>query len=175
MQATGLERAANILAGDIKVKANIEANILASLEYYTSCWMSGIGWEFWARSKEELSCRQFGIPNNLYAVMGSTEWDGMTTSSPADNNLVAPNSTISKNGTAQAISEDLFLSNDDFLYTPALHPSAYSNKIFAYIGLNRQPCESWNYFGLVGSEVEFGQANRTFSIWAVFAKLGIGF
>lgn len=171
-QATGLERAANILAGDVKVKANVEANILANIEATIHGVILGLGWEFWTRSKEELLCRFFGIPDNTYAIKGSTEWNGDATDTA--NNYVAPSTTISTDGTVELINANAYISNDNFAYAPALHPSVYSNKVFAYVGKTWQEC-TWLPFVLVGSEVEIGQKNRTFSTWSIFAKGGIGF
>lgn len=171
-QAIGLERAINISTGDISVDAAISADILLAAELNCANWTYGIGWEFWARSQEKLECIKFSIPDNVYAIKGSTIWNG--DSSDTDNNLVAPTTTISKNGEPVEISDTNFITTASFDPCPALHPSAYSNKVFFYINRNWQLCDCTPFMAAAG-EVEFGQSNRAFTQWWVMLKLGIGF
>lgn len=172
-QAIGLERAANILAGNVKVKANAEVNLLAEFEFKLCSYLMGFGYEFWCRTQEQITCRYFTILDHTYAIKGSTQWNGLPTDTA--NNLVSPTTTISKNGPVQEVTvAGSYLNGDSFWYCPAIHPSAYSNKIFGYAGKEWQNCD-WMPFLIMAAEVEFGQSNRTWSQWGVMAKAGIAF
>src|SRR3990167_1861599 len=170
-QATGLERATNIFTGDVKIKANVVGNVTLLLQWNCNCLMSGIGYEFWGRSKEIMEYRCFNIMPNTYAIKGSTEWNGDNTDT--DNNKVAPTTTISTNGTVQDVTDSVsYLTNDMFYYCPALHPSTYSNKVFGFIGYNC--CDGcFQPFVLVSGEAEFGENNRAFSQWGIILKGGL--
>lgn len=162
---SGLERAANVFTGPVKIKANVVGNLAFLLQWNCCNLMSGLGYELWARSKEILETRCFNITPQTYAIKGSSYYD---------TNLVAPDTTISKDGTVENVSTAEYLTNEDFDYCPALNPSAYSNKIFGFVGYNWS-CHCLQPFVLLGAEAEFGKDNRAMSQWGVIAKTGLSF
>ena len=165
-QATGLERAANIFTGPIRVKANVIGNVDVLIQWNCCSFMSGIGYELWGRSSEIFESRCFNILAETYAIKGSTDYNST---------LVAPTTTISTDGDTQEVTADGgYLTNDDFYVCPALNPSTYSNKIFGFAGYNWiHSC--FQPFALVGGEVEFGKQNRAFSQWGILFKAGLCF
>lgn len=175
-EVTGLERAANITTGDIKVGASVEGAIALLLQWNCNCTMAGIGYEAWGRKAEEAKARCFDITANTYALQGVSVWDGTSAAgtSATGNNGNAPTSTISTPGNATAFLESNYLSSDDLDVCPALHTNANSNKVFGFVGYNWNECD-WQPFILLGAEAEFGNNNRAFSQWGVIGKGGISF
>jgi hypothetical protein len=165
-QAIGLERAANIFTGPVRIKANIIGNLDFLVQWNCCNLMAGVGYEFWARTKEIFQSRCFNIDPERYSIKGSTDYDST---------LVAPTTTISTNGATQEVTASGgYLTNNDFDPCPALHPSTYSNKVFGFIGYNWiNNC--FQPFVLVGGEVEFGKNNRAFSQWGFILKSGLSF
>lgn len=167
----GLERAANLLACETKIKVDIMADLALLLQYNSNCFMSGIGWNFWYRSKEkfecETTCKVRCCPfshNTKYAIKGNAFANNTDTESTA---------TI---GNCGAIDQSpVYLTDNDIDRSIALNPSAYSNKIFGFIGRNWQESEVWTPYVLLEGEVEFGHKNRAADQWSIMLKGGVSF
>jgi hypothetical protein len=173
-QTTGLERAANITTGDIKVGASVEGAAAVLFQWNCNCLMAGVGYEAWGRTCEKAKARCFEIAANTYQLQGVSVYTGADAAGAADaaNNQNAPTSTIKTPG---ALADSgTYLSSDDLDYCPALHTNANSNKVFGFVGYNWNECD-WQPFILVGAEAEFGSNNRAFSQWGVIGKGGISF
>ncbi len=172
--AVGLERAANILAGDLQISAPVVGDLALMLQWTCNCFFAGLGYEFWGRSEERIKGRCFGIADKTYGIKGSTEWTG----NDGESNFTASKTTISTDAAVDLDATDnpttVFLSNDDLDLCVALHPGTYSNKVFGYLGYNWTDCD-WQPYVLLGAEVEFGRQNRAFSQWGVIGKGGIAF
>lgn len=166
-----VERAANVLAGNMKVGASAIIDLAFMLQYNCNCFFAGLGYEFWMRTQEQLKQSCINIPGNTYAQMGA---QNVVTYA----GLVDPEATINSysanNGSGVAVAEGDFITNNSISYCPALHPSVNTNKIFGFVGYNWTDCD-WQPFALVGGEVEFAQSNRMFSQWGVLVKGGISF
>src|SRR3990167_40411 len=168
---TGLERAANITTGDLRVAASVEGAVALLLQWNCNCLMAGIGYEAWGRSCEKAKSRCFDITSNKYALQGVTD-EYSAAGVTLDTN--APASTISTPGASTAQSDGNYLTSDSLDVCPALHTNANSNKVFAFAGYNWCECD-WQPFILVGGEAEFGSQNRAVSQWGVIGKGGISF
>lgn len=174
-QATGLERAANILAGDMEIEIPIIADGAAMIQYMHNKVFVGVGYDFWGRTKERVKALCFGIQENTYGIKGGTQWNGVVSGvAGAGNNVTASNSTIGLNAAADAA--PVFLDNDDIdlIDAPFLHPGTYSNGVFGFIGYNFTTC-NWQPYVLIGGQAEFGRQNKAFSQWGIIGKGGIQF
>lgn len=172
----GLERAANILCCDVKVEARVMADLALMVQYDCGCFSGAVGWNFWVRTAERLKCdsscpddrngtaRSCEIPTNTYGIKGSTVVDTTETMS---------NATIGDCGTVDDPSP-VFLTTNDIDRCSALHPRAFSNKVFGWVGYNWRDCE-WQPFVAVEGEVEFGNDNKAVDQWGVMLKGGVAF
>ncbi|MDR3646622.1 MAG: hypothetical protein P4L22_03710 [Candidatus Babeliales bacterium] len=161
----GLERAANLLAIESKIKANVMADIALMLQYDTCNVSTGLGWNYWSRSCEIITddyCNPFK-GNDKYGIKGN---------SLSDNNSTESKSTI---GTCSAIETNpVFLTNKDIDSSLALNPSTFSNKIFGFVGYNWNSCKTVPYV-LLQAEVEIGNKNTAADQWSLLLKTGISF
>ena len=168
---TGLERAANITTGDLKVGASVEGAAAILFQWNCNCMMAGLGYEAWGRTCEKAKARCFDITANTYALQGVTT---LYSSAATTNDANAPASIISTPSSSTTQADANYLSNDSLDICPALHTTANSNKVFGFVGYNWNECD-WQPFILVGGEAEFGSSNRAFSQWGVIGKGGISF
>lgn len=149
LNIVGLERAANLLAGTIKIDASFEGAVAFMLQYNCNCLMYALGGEIWGRTNEKIVSRCFDIPENTYTDNVNYGQEGEPTTHP-------------------------FVSNENINYCPALHPDTYSCKLFGFVGYNWNNC-SWKPFALLEGEVEFGHQNRAYSQWGIIGKAGVSF
>lgn len=171
-----LERAANILTGDLKVGAGVIVDLAFLFHWACNCYFAGVGYEFWFRSREEVNQSCIVVPGSTYGLKGFTT----AGTGGASNTSVAPATTIANNGADVALTSTNVAANTlpsdmtstTYDYCRALHPSAYVNKVFGYLGYQWTECD-WEPFILVGGEVGFGQQNRALSNWGVLVKGGI--
>ncbi|MDR3646621.1 MAG: hypothetical protein P4L22_03705 [Candidatus Babeliales bacterium] len=167
----GLQRAANLLACETKIIVDVMADLALMLQYNSNCSMSGIGWNFWYRSKEKIECETICnvrccpfSHNDKYAIKGDTL---------ANNRESESASTI---GSCSAIeTPPVYLTDRDIDRSIALNPSAFSNKIFGFIGRNWNESEVWAPYVLLEGEVEFGNKNHAADQWAIMIKGGVSF
>lgn len=164
-EVISLARAANLLALESKIKSNIMSDLALMIQYNFCNLISGLGWNFWSRSKEIITdsyCNPFE-KNKKYAIKGNTL---------ANNNFTESNSTI---GTCSAIETDsVFLTFEDIDSSLALNPNTFSNKIFGFIGYNWKNYKSMPYV-LFQTEIEVGHKNTAANQWSLLLKLGISF
>jgi hypothetical protein len=172
----GLERAANVLCCDVKVGARVMADLALMVQYDCGCFSGALGWNFWIRSAERVKCnasadcddknnksRSCDIAARTYGIKGSTVVDTAETMS---------NATVGNCGAVDATT--VFLTNADIDKCSALHPRAFSNKVFGWVGYNWRDCE-WQPFVAVEGEVEFGHDNKAVDQWGVMLKGGVAF
>ena len=172
-QLTGLERAANILSPDLKIGAGVIADLAFMFEWdYKDYFSAGLGYEFWIRTTEKISESCLNI-NGLYAMKG-VQSAVNSASTLIDNNATI--NSVSASGTVFAA--DLALpenaASEIYDYSRALHPKAYSNKIFGFLEYNWCSC-NFKPFALLGGEIEFGKSNRALTTWGVLGKCGVSF
>ncbi len=163
-EVIGLERAANLLCCCSKIEAGVMADVTLMLQYDCGCFSTGLGWNFWMRSREKvkelIGC---SLESGNYGIKGDSPYNTNTTQSKA---------TIGKCGSTDAT--PMYLKNTQIDICPAIHPSAFSNKIFGYFGYNWKDCD-WQPFVAVEGGVEFGQDNRAANQWEVMLKGGVAF
>lgn len=167
----GLQRAANLLACEAKIKNNIMADLALMVQFNNCCFNSGIGWNFWFRTKDRLECETICkvrccpfSHNEKYAIKGDAFANTVDTKSK---------STIGRCSTVD--DTPVFLTDQDIDPSIALNPRAYSNKIFGFIGRSWQESEVWTPFVLLEGEVEFGHTNSAADQWAIMIKGGVSF
>lgn len=164
-----VERAANLLAGNVEVRADVLIDASLMLQYDRECWFGAIGYNLWYRSEEKIDRSCISIPDYTYAEMGIQYGD-------ENLNLIDPNATINfvnyNTGDGIEPSNNTFISNRNIDYSRALMPSVFSNKLFGCVGYNWKECCT-EPFVLVAGEIEFAQDNRTFSQWGIILKGGI--
>jgi len=166
---TALERAANITTTEVKVSCDVMADIGLMLQYDRCNFSFGLGWEFWIRTKEKLDCSPIFAALDDGTVKYAVKPAGLDSASGATTATL--NSTI---GHIVNDSVQTFLTIDDIDLCSALHPQAFSNKAFGFVGYNWKDCE-WQPYVLLGGEVEFGNDNKAANEWFVDLKGGISF
>lgn len=163
-----LERAANILCHDVKVKTDVMIDSSAMLAYRSCSFGAGLGFGIWYRSAEKIedACG-INIQERTYGVKG----DAL-----AGDTNVDPKATIKDYGTDPLVDVATdatgFLTNEDFDPCTGLHPSALSGKLFGYMEYSWEDCE-WAPYVLAGSEIEFGRGNTAVSQWGLILKAGV--
>jgi len=166
---TGLERAANITTTDVKVSCDVMADLGLMLQYDRCNFSFGLGWEFWIRTREKLKCSPTFTALDDGTVFYAVKPDGVDSASSL---LTATNaSTI---GNVITDSTQTFLTVNDIDLCSALHPQAFSNKAFGFVGYNWKDCE-WQPYILLGGEVEFGNDNKAANEWFIDLKGGVSF
>lgn len=168
----GLERAANILNCCSKISADVMADIGVMVQYDCGCFSTGLGWNFWTRSKEKVKEILCTIPANTYGIKGDTDEFDVAGGVATPNNHTQSKSTIGTCAPTDATT--VYLTNADIDVCPALSPRAYSNKVFGFFGYNWRDCD-WQPYVLVEGDVEFGHDNRAADQWSVMLKGGISF
>ncbi len=168
-EATGLQRAANVLCCCSKFDAGVMADVTLMLQYDCGCFSSGLGWNFWTRSREKIKEINCDLAAQNVGIKGDTPFQNPDGSA---NNETQSKSTISKCSAVETT--PVLLTNDNIDVCPALHTSAFSNKIFGFFGYNWRDCD-WQPFLLIEGGAEFGQDNRAANQWEVMLKGGVAF
>ena len=172
----GLQRAANALCCDIRVGARVMADLALMVQYDCGCFSAAVGYNFWGRSREQGSFRKrknndcatscgdrCTITANTLGIKGNTSVDDATTQST---------STV---GTCGPVDDaPVFLTTADIDFCSALHPRAWSNKVFGWVGWNWRDCE-WQPFVALEGGAEFGHNNTAVDQWEVMLKGGVAF
>ncbi|MDR3646624.1 MAG: hypothetical protein P4L22_03720 [Candidatus Babeliales bacterium] len=163
-----LARASDLLAIESKIKADVMADLALMLQYDKCNWSTGLGWNFWLRTKEKLDgnlCSNpfSGADGFRYAIKGNALATNLDTESHA---------TIGTCGTVDAT--PTFLTPESVDVCRALNPKSFSNKVFGFVGYNWKDCE-WMPFVLVEAEGEFGHENKAMNQWGVMLKGGVSF
>lgn len=198
----GLERAANILACEVKVKANIMADSNVMVAYRGCNFGAGIGGGIWYRSCEKIDevCGGCAIAENTYGIAPAVNTDATSsTNIPCGGDVInmvlyddttatvaaanPKNSTASKStikrsegtaGVGKVDTTQVFLKTEEIDPAVGLHPEALSGKIFGYVEYNWEECE-WQPYVLLGAEAEFGRGNAAVHQWGILLKGGLSY
>lgn len=172
-----IQRATNLLARDVKVGNSFMTDFALMLQYRRCAFDLSVGYNFWYRSKDKASdCSCSAIAANTYGIKGvDPVGDGSGT---VDNNFFTKaTSNINLSGTqvaaGSAVAGD-YVVEADVCAAPALAPSAYSNKIFGYLGYNWDSCDYTPYLGIAGM-YEWANKNRAADQWGLYIKGGLSF
>lgn len=180
---TPMLRAERVLTCDVKIGSAIMADLAFMLQYDSCNWSAGLGWNFWLRTREKMKERCCTLPSNTYGIANLAE--GETTFASQATFTTASLSTIGKTlGTESSTppSNDgegtndnpVFLANRDVDICTALHPKAFSNKVFGFIGYTWKDKE-WQPFLSAFGAVEKGNKNHAVDMLEVGVKGGIQF
>jgi hypothetical protein len=182
--STPLVRVADVLCSDVKVRADIMADIALMLQYDSGNYSLGLGWNFWYRSREKMKERPsilastYGISDNADAMTDSYNgniWTTTTASESTIGKIQGTAGTTTVGGTPTVDSTNpTFLVDGDVDECSALHPNVFTNKVFGFVGYNWKDCE-WQPFVSVFGGVEFGDENKAADQWEVGVKGGIAF
>ncbi len=180
-------RASSMLGRNIKVGNNFMSDISLMAEYKYCNFNLSVGYNFWYRSKDTCSikckdknsdgCRKgcYGaFTADTYGIKGISEV-GTTTAndqfySKADSNIHTSGTAVN----ASSADSSTFVLENDVDTCVALAPSAYSNKIFGFIGYTGEGVDYEPYFG-IGGMYEAAQDNRAASQWGAYVKVGVSF
>ena len=141
-------RAANILAGKVKVGADVMADLGLMLQYDYCNWSIGLGYNFWIRTAEKYKDPVVNIPSDIFSYSSSIS------------RLLDINPVL--------------ITTDNIDYCAAMHTRALSNKVFGFISYTWKDCE-WKPFLALGGEGEFADKNTAANQWGVVLKGGIAF
>lgn len=181
-----IRRASSMLGRSIKVGNDFMTDLSLMIQYRRCSLDFSLGYNFWYRSKDkcdikcsdtkQLDCKGTCYKEFIPATYGIKGVSSVT-SPYADNFYAKGDSNIHKSGTSSdttaAATTDYVLEAD---VTPcvALAPSAYSNKIFGYIGYHGESDDYQPFFGIMGS-YEWGQSNRALDQAGVYINVGVSF
>jgi len=180
-----LTSAADILALVVKVGNAVQGDLSASFEFRKNNYGVRAGYNFWARTKDQASARQasaFSDTSVSYAVKQASGNAGSSILAVGTNNecAVKGSSNIAQAGANSTTSTTTnYFTEDDISACPALHPTAYSNKVFGCVDYTWSDNE-WNPYLLIGGSYEIGGSfqsikNSALTQWSVLAKGGIAF
>lgn len=199
--AYGVERVANILAGETKIGSDIMFDGSLMLQINRCNYFANIGYNFWARTKEKRSDtvsfrnflpNTFGIKGNLPMCESvsmscdcllkadadiSTATDNVCTKPFHQQLCQAVNTTASKSTISKSSDADentTFIKIDDINFNAPLHPTVISNKVFASLGYNYESCR-FPFYCLLGTEFEFSNGNKAINQWSILIKAGVTF
>lgn len=161
------ERAANVLCCDVKVGVDAMFDGALMFQYDWCDYSFGLGYNLWLRSREKARSICCDLAENTYGVAGNRLFTA------AQINQTQSQATIGDCGT-DVDATTVFIKPTDINVCPALHPRAFSNKVFSFLGYNWRDCE-WQPYALIGAEVEFGNNNKAVDQWGVILKGGISF
>ena len=171
------ERAANIFAGQAHIGGNgmLDGSLMIHFERCNgfSC---DIGYNLWARSKENIAdtacLRKF--TENTYGVKGNlplTTVDAFSGLCIGDL-TTASNSTLGSPALPDETTKVIEVCDIDF--NAPLHPSTFSNKLFACMGYSHYLCRTDSNIRLfVEGEVEIGQKNKALNQWAFTLNVAV--
>lgn len=177
----GLERGPNVFTQKIKVDVDVvaDASVMFSWQYKT--WEFDIGYNFWGRTRENLTDFCCCIPENKYGIKGITPVCDVDNDNSPDLTTASLSTIAESSGTEVLWDEEnqpVFISCNDLNVNSALHPSALSHAVFFHINSAWDPDNTDDlspFFG-IGGKVEFsGRGNRALDQWGVWAKGGIIF
>lgn len=180
---TPMVRAESILNCDVKIGASIMSDVTMMLQFDSCNWSLGAGWNFWLRTREKMKERCCTIPNSKYGISNLAH--GETTFASQGTFATASLSTISETlgiESTTAPSNDgegtndypIFLRDSDVDICTALHPKAFSNKVFGFVGYTWND-RDWKPFLSVYGGAEKGNKNKAVDMWEVGVKGGIQF
>src|SRR3990167_1617016 len=180
-------RASSLLGRNIKVGNNFMSDISIMAEYKCRCFNISLGYNFWYRSKDKYSIKcqdknSDGCRNGCYGAFTADTYGikgisavGTTANaqfySKEDSNIHTSGTLISNAATADS---STFVLESDVNPCVALAPSAYSNKIFVFIGYTGQGIDYEPYFG-IGGMYEWAQQNRAANQYGIYVKVGVSF
>ncbi|MEX0671909.1 MAG: hypothetical protein WD068_00985 [Candidatus Babeliales bacterium] len=163
---SNLERGPNIFAQQIQTSFGIQVDMTSIWSYQTACWDFELGYNYWARSHENLEKLCCTIPLNTYGIKGIE---------PMTNNATASLSTIKKSEGTHGTNDGatpIYISCDDLNHCSALVPSAQSYSVVGYIGYTNTNAPSEPYLG-IGTQVEFSATgNAAFDQFHLWLKGG---
>ncbi|MBT4855998.1 hypothetical protein HOM50_04050 [bacterium] len=181
-------RASSMLGRSIKVGNNFMSDLSFMLQYKRCALDLSLGYNFWYRSKDvcSIKCKDGSTDpcrGGCYGPFSAATY-GIKGVSPVaaagvanDDFYSKADSNIHKSGTlvdAATADATTYVLESDIDTCVALAPSAYSNKIFGYIGYNGDYEDYQPYFG-VGGMYEWGQGNRAADQYGVYVKVGVSF
>lgn len=168
-QVDGLERGPNIFAQEVRTSFGVQVDITTLFSYQTECWDYELGYNFWARSHENLKELCCTIPTNTFGIKGTQL---MT------NNMTASLSTIKENEGTQGAndgSDPHFVACSDLDICSALVPSAISHSVVGYLGytVDSDDIKVLEPYIGIGAQVEFsGRDNAALDQWHIWLKGG---
>ena len=172
----GLERGPNIFAQPLTVQTAIQVDMTFLLSYRRDCWFVDLAYNFWARSKEEVEDFYPNLPDNTYAIKGTTPMCSGANNTP--NTQTASLSTICKSkgfdGTNDGTTST-FLNCADINICTGLAPSARSHSAILNIAYIWSDVDYEPWVSIGGQIEASGQGNTALNQWAVWAKGGILF
>jgi hypothetical protein len=189
----GFERAANILAGEVKIKCDVMVDAACAIAYRNCNFTGTLGVDVWYRSQEKIvdNCG-FSIQENTYGIMGTT---GSCSVQTASLSTINTSKGTGLNNTQNSVGNGVPLDvNDGYINPnllpplfntitldatqidpyPGLHPDALSGKIFGALEYAWDDCE-WQPFVVAAGAVEIGRGNTAADQWEIIFKSGISF
>jgi hypothetical protein len=185
-------RASNLLGRKIKVGNDIMFDASLMLDYLCNNFNFSLGYNFWYRSKDtcNIKCKDGNgcacIPTcygqffaDTYGIKGVAPVRNAGTPTTVNNAFFSKSdSNIHASGTEKtagttAVATDYVLESD-ITADVALSPSAFSNKIFGYIGYRNTDYDNEPFFG-IGAMYEFGQEGRALCQAGIYFNVGVMF
>lgn len=170
------QRVANVFAGQANIGGNVmfDGSVMLHVEKYNGLFFD-IGYNLWARSKENISknvCMR-NFAENTYGIKGDLPLSKVDPSSALciGDLTTATKSTLGVSAPADVTTMVLDVCDIDFC--SPLHPSVFSNKLFAACGFSNDvnQCKaSMNV--LLEGEIEFGQKHLALNQWALNINVG---
>jgi hypothetical protein len=166
--------AANLTYHTVNVRAAVQTDSVAMLSYLREFFALDVGYNFWARSCEKITCTSSCSPDTscnlgLTNELANVEW-----------RVVHGNETISDLGTSASVA----LTDESIDYAAA-RTRGLSHKVFTNLSYNWLDNGTWVPYVGAGAEIELGQRNVSalpdcchnvaISQWSVWAKGGVSF
>lgn len=175
-ELAGLERGPNVFAQPLKVRIPIQVDITWLVSFRRDCWMVDLGYNFWARSKEEVEDFLPNVPPNTYGIKGTLPMCNIDNGTP--NLQTASRSTICETKGIDGTSDgtiSTFINCADINICSALSPSARSHSGVINIAYLWSNYDHKPWFG-IGAQVEgSGRGNTALDQWSIWAKGGFTF
>ncbi len=170
----------NFFTQDLKVTPRSTINLWSALHYQYSSFGFEFGYNLWYRQSEKVCLDDccwddeaigFLDAQRAFAV---TNCASFTSSSKAQLcNGLGPVALAA--GTAAAADEVFTpITRADLNLTPAAHPSALSNKIYAAVSVDSKFFDTKASIGF-GGAYEFGECGRSLNNWSVWLKTALSF
>lgn len=172
----GLERGPNVFAQPLTVRIPIQVDLTWLWSFRRDCWMIDLGYNFWARSQEEVEDFFPNIPEQTYGIKGTLPMCSGINDTP--NTQTASRSTICETKGIDGENDgtvSTFINCADINICSALSPSAQShsgiiNIAYLWSDYDYEPWLS------IGAQVEgSGRGNTALDQWSIWAKGGFTF